>query len=62
MIKNPKTICLTLELEHLDLIKEQAMFRSIQEGRVIEANQLMREALIKAFPMPQQMDMLGEVK
>lgn len=58
-IKNPQTICLVMEKDHLDFIKGQALQKSVQEGKLIEANQLIREALQKAFPTPKQFDMFG---
>lgn len=60
--KTPKSICLVLEKEHLDFIKAQALKRSLSEGVPVEANQLIREALQKAFPTPRQVDMFGKKK
>ena len=59
VMKNPKTVCLVIEKDHLDFIKAQAMHRSVEVGHVIEANELIREALAKAFPCPKQFDMFG---
>jgi len=59
-IKKPKSICLVLEKEHLDFIKSQALQRSMSEGVPVEANQLIREALQRAFPTPGQFDMFGD--
>lgn len=59
-IKKPKSICLVLEKEHLDFIKSQALQRSLSEGIPVEANQLIREALQRAFPIPGQLDMFGD--
>jgi len=61
-ISNPKSICLVLEKDHLDFIKKQALQLSVQEGTYIEPNQLIREALQKAFPTPKQFDMFGARK
>jgi hypothetical protein len=61
-IKNPKSICLVLEKDHLDFIKKQALQRSVNEGVSIEANQMIREALQRAFPAPKQFDMFGNAK
>ena len=58
-IKNPQSICLVLEKDHLDFIKNQALQRSVQEGIYIEPNEMIREALQKAFPAPKQFDMFG---
>lgn len=61
-IQNPQSICLVMEKDHLDFIKCQALQRSVQEGHLIEANELIREALAKAFPTPKQFDMFGARK
>ena len=58
-IKNPQWVCLVMEKDHLDFIKGQALQRSVAEGKLIEANELIREALQKAFPTPKQFDMFG---
>lgn len=58
-IKNPKNICLVLDGDHLEYIRRQAIAKSQQEGVLIEPNQLIREALQKAFPVPKQFDMFG---
>lgn len=60
--KSPKSICLVLEKEHLDFIKSQALQRSISNGVPVETNQLIREALQRAFPVPSQFDMFGKKK
>lgn len=57
VIKNPKNICLVLEKDLFEYIKRQALHRSVQEGTLIETNELIREALYQCFPMPKQMDM-----
>lgn len=49
-IKNPKSICLVLESDHLDFIRNLAMQKSEQEGIHVETNQMIREALQKSFP------------
>lgn len=61
-LNNPKSICLVLEKDHIDFIKSQALQRSISEGTFIEPNELIREALQKAFPTPKQFDMFGARK
>lgn len=58
-INKPQSICLVIEKDQLDFIKSQALQRSVQEGHLIEANQLIREALQRAFPTPKQFDMFG---
>lgn len=61
-MKNPISICLVLERDLLDFIKKQALHRSVNEGVLMEPNQLIREAIIKAFPTPKQFNMFGEKK
>lgn len=57
VLNDPRTICLVLEKNHLDFIKNQALQRSLSEGVCVEANQLIREALQSFFPFPSQGDM-----
>jgi hypothetical protein len=57
--KNPKSICLVIEKDHIDFIKNQALQLSLQTGVYVEPNDLIRDALKKAFPCPKQMDMFG---
>lgn len=61
-IKNAVPVCLTLEKDLLDYIKSQALQQSMSEGVYIEPNELMRQALIRAFPCPKQYDMFGNKK
>lgn len=56
---NPRSICLVMEKDLLDFIKNQALQKSIQEGKMIEPNAMIREALQKAFPVPKQLDMFS---
>ncbi len=58
-LKNPKHIGLVLEKDHLEFIQKQALQRSIQMGRIIQTNELIRDALEVAFPAPKQYDMFG---
>lgn len=55
----PKQISIVLENEHYEWIKRQAIHRSVQQGEIICANDVIREALQKAFPAPKQFDMFG---
>lgn len=48
-ILEPRNICLILEKELLEKIRAIALQKSVQEGRLIEANELIRETLTKAF-------------
>ncbi len=59
-INKPKSICLVLEEDHFNYIKTQAFHASMSEQEHISPNQLIREALQKAFPLPTQMDMFGK--
>lgn len=58
-LKNPKPVYISLEREMLDFIKSLALKMSIEQGVYIEPNDLIREALAKAFPT-QQYDMFGK--
>ena len=58
--KKPRAICLVMEQDHLDFIKHQALQRSMIQGVYVEPNELIREALIKAFPAPKQYDLFGD--
>ena len=59
-IEKPVTICLPLNQDHYDYIKRQAIIRTAQEGQFFTANELIREALVKAFPLPSHYDMFGK--
>ena len=61
-LKNPKYIGLVLEKDHLEFIQRQARQKSVQEDRLIQPNELIRQALQIAFPSPKQFDMFGERK
>lgn len=56
---NPISICLSMEKDQLDYIKKQALTESIQKGQYVEANELIRQAIQKVFPMPTNFDMFG---
>jgi hypothetical protein len=58
-IKNPKTLCMTIEKEHYEFIRKQAQLRSNEAGEIIQANDIIREALQKAFPCPELFDLFG---
>jgi len=61
-LRDPKHIGLVIERDHLDFIKRQALQKSLQMGRIIQPNELIREALQVAFPAPKQYDMFGDKK
>lgn len=59
-MKNPRSICLMLETDLLNYIKSQSMHKSLEEGKYISPNELIREALARSFPVPSQFDMFGK--
>jgi hypothetical protein len=59
LIKNPQPICLVLERNLLDYIKEQALKRSLEIGSYVEPNDMIRDAIKNAFPVPGEYDMFG---
>ena len=61
-IKDAISFCLTLNADHYAYIKRQAIQRSQQTGELTTANDLIREALIKAYPYAGQYDMFGGLK
>ena len=61
-IKNPKTLCVTLEQKHYDYIVKQALLKSAETGEIVQPNELIREALVKAFPSPELYDLFGGKK
>lgn len=58
--KNPMVLAVTIEADHLHYIRKQALIKSLEKGKLIEATDLVREALIKYFPLPKQYDMFGD--
>lgn len=58
-IKNPHTLCMTIEKKHYDYITKMALAQSHQAGTIIHANDLIRDALVKAFPCPELYDLFG---
>ncbi|MEM3714850.1 MAG: hypothetical protein QXF82_07885 [Nitrososphaeria archaeon] len=61
-IENGMNCCLTINADHYAYIKRQAVMRSKQVGEVITTNELIREALVKAYPYAGQYDMFGAIK
>lgn len=61
-IKKPKTLCITLEQEHYDYIHKMALVKTQQDGELVHPNDLIREALVKAFPCPEIYDLFGNRK
>lgn len=62
IIEKPVQICFSLNKDHYEFIKRQAIMRTQEEGEIVTANELMREALIRSFPCPTQVDMFGTKK
>ena len=68
-IKNPRkrieksiAVCFSINHDHYQFIKRQALSRSNQTGEVYTTNDLIREALAKFFPFSGQFDMFGGAK
>lgn len=61
-IKNPKTLCITIEQGHYDYIKKQALMRSQETGQIVQPNDLIREGLQRQFPCPKLYDLFGNAK
>lgn len=61
-VRNPVSICLVLEKEHLEFIRNQALKKSVMEGVLVGANDMIRDALAVAFPAPKQFDLFGDKK
>ncbi len=59
-IKNPKTICFNMEQAHYDYIKKMALSQYQQTGFYVEVNDLIRDALRKAYPCPELYDLFGK--
>lgn len=55
-------ICLMIDRNHYDYISKQALQASLEKGSYVEPNEMIREALYKAFPIPTQVDMFGQRK
>lgn len=62
IFSDPFSICLTLEKSHADFIRKQAIQASMSKGYFVSMNSLIREVLIKAFPVPHEFDMFGDRK
>lgn len=62
LIHNPVSFCLTINADHLQYIKRQAILRSQQIGELVNSNFLIREALEEAYPYSAQYDMFGSKK
>lgn len=58
-IKNSMSFCLSINQDHYAYIKRQAIMRSQQTGDIWGANDLIRDALVKAYPFSGQYDFFG---
>lgn len=58
-IANGRSVCIVLSGSLLNYIKSQAMHKSLEIGSYVPPNDLIRDALARAFPLPSQMDMFG---
>lgn len=59
-LKEPHPICLTIERKLAETIKRLAMHKSIEKGIFVEPNELIRDALMNAFPDISQYDIFAE--
>lgn len=62
IVEDGMSFCLTLNTHHYAYIKRQAILRSQQTGSFYSTNDLIREALNKAYPYSGQFDMFGGLK
>ncbi len=62
VVKDSFSFCLTMNGDHYAYIKRQAIMRSNQTGEIVSVNDLIREALVKAYPYAGQYDMFGGKK
>lgn len=58
-IEKPIKICFSLNEDHYAYIKKQALMKSSEQGEIVTPQEMIREALIKAFPCPGYYDMFG---
>jgi len=59
-LSKPKPICLRIEKDQFNFISKQALRRSLDEGICYNVNDLIREAIVEAFPYKTQKDMFNE--
>jgi hypothetical protein len=57
-LKN-KYISLSINLDMYEFIKKQSIHKSLELGKIVQPNEMIREALQIAFPTPKQYDMFG---
>ena len=61
-IKKAMSFCISINADHYAYIKRQAILKSQQTNNIYSANDLIREALTRAYPFSGQFDMFGGVK
>jgi len=61
-IKNRITFTMSLSHDHFTFIKKQALLKSVTAGEAYNVQDVIREALQKAFPVSSQFDMFGDEK
>ena len=58
--KDPYVLGITVEKDLIEYIKRVAIQKSAEKGKLVEPNDLIREALTKAFPILCQTDIFGD--
>lgn len=61
-LKDPHTLCMTIEKKHYEYIARMALLQSQESGKIIHPNDIIRDALVKAFPCPELYDLFGARK
>lgn len=61
-IKNSVAVCISLDAELLDFIRTQSAHETVRSKLFVSANDMIRDALKRAFPVPTQYDMFGDLK
>lgn len=56
---NGVQICLSIPKDQLDYVKKVALQMGVKSGKHVEVNDLIRQSLAKAYPLPNQIDMFG---
>lgn len=59
-MKDGVQVCLMISKAQLDYVRKIALQLSARECKQIEANELIRKALAKEYPLPSQKDMFGK--
>lgn len=57
------TLCVSIDHDQYEFIKSQSLYKSVELGKIITVNDMIRECLNKSYPTPGQLDMFGsEIK